>query len=105
MMLVRDLLNRMHPTQVVTVCVQTLNSEDKPTTYFERKTLGKVRKLQIPEDVLNREVNYYTIESNIVTNKGKEENFEDLPYIELELVFNISVYQGGKKNEFNRFRH
>ena len=91
-MLVRDLLNCMHPTQVVTVCVYTMNSECSPTTYFERKTLGEVRKLQILEDVLNREVQYYTISSNIVTNKGKEENYETLPYIELELVFNISVY-------------
>lgn len=29
---------------------------------------------------------------NIVTCKEKEEHYEDLPYRELELIFNIAVY-------------
>ena len=90
-MLVRELLNSMHPTQVVTVCVYTMGSEDI-TTYFEGKTLGKVGKLQIPEDVLNKQVDFYSMKQNIITYKGPEANYETLPYIELELVFNISVY-------------
>lgn len=89
-MKVRDLINAMHPTEVVTVDIHT---RDIPTTtIFKGKSLGKVKNLKIPEAVLDKEVDYYTMYYHIVTHKGKEENYEALPYIELEIVFAISVY-------------
>ncbi len=89
-MLVRDLITCMHPTEVVKVCVW--ENRERHNTLFECKSLGNVGDLKIPEDVLAKEVNYYTMFYNIVTHKGKEENYETLPYIELEITFNIAVY-------------
>lgn len=89
-MLVRDLINCMHPNEVVRVSVW--KSNDTHTTLFSGKSLGKVENLKISEDVLDREVYYYTMYHDIVTCKEKEENYEPLPYIELEVTFNIVVY-------------
>lgn len=91
-MLVRDLIKYMHPTEVVKVRVY--NNKVPRTTLFEGESLGDLRNLKIPEDVLNREVDYYTMFHNIVTFKGKEEDYKPLPYIKLELSFNIAVYSG-----------
>lgn len=89
-MLVRDLIKHMHPNEVARVCVYI--NEVPHTTLFEGKTLGNVKNLKISDDIMNKEVDYYTILHNIVTFKGKEEDYKTLPYIELELKFNISVY-------------
>lgn len=88
-MLVRDLIKHMHPNDVVRVRVW--ESNDTHTTLFSGKSLGKVENLKISEDVLDREVYYYTMYHNIVTRKGKEEDYKPLPYIELEITFNIVV--------------
>lgn len=89
-MKVRDLINSMHPTEVVTVDIYNRNSPS--TSIFKGKSLGEVKNLKIPKQVLDKEVDYYTMYHNIVTVKGKKENYEALPYIELEVVFSISVY-------------
>lgn len=89
-MLVRDLIEYMHPNEVVRVSVW--ESNDTHTILFSGKSLGKVENLKISEDVLDREVYYYTMYHDIVTRKEKEENYEPLPYIELEVTFNIAVY-------------
>lgn len=89
-MKVRDLINCMHPNEVVRVSVW--KSNDTHTTLFSGKSLGKIENLKISEDVLDREVYYYTMYHDIVNRKGKEDDYKPLPYIELELTFNIAVY-------------
>lgn len=96
-MLVRDLIEYMHPNEVVKVSIWKNN--DTHTILFEGESLGKVENLKISEDIMDREVIFYTMYYDIVTCKEKEEKYEPLPYIELEVTFNIAVYQGGKANE------
>ncbi len=87
-MLVRDLIKHMHPYEVVRVSVW--KNKEPHTTLFSGKSLGKVENLKISEDVLDREVDFYTMYHNIVTHK--EDDYKPLPYIELEITFNIAVY-------------
>lgn len=89
-MLVRDLIQYMNPNEVVKVRIW--NNRGSHTTLFEGESIGYVRNLKIPKDILDKKVKYYTMFHNIVTCKEKEEHYEDLPYRELELIFNIAVY-------------
>lgn len=90
-MLVKDLLQCMHCTQVASVSIYE-DGEGRINYLFDAETKGNPKDLSIPEEVLNQEVKYYSMYHNINTRKKNDEgHFEDLPYIELELIFNISV--------------
>lgn len=89
-MLVRDLIEYMHPNEVVKVSIW--NNKEAHTILFEGESLGNVKNLKISEDIMDREVDFYTMYYDIVTWKQREENYEHLPYIELEVTFNIAVY-------------
>ena len=73
-MLVKELLQCMHPTQIARVYIYEYGR--KPNKLFDDETKGNPKDLSIPEEVLNREVYYYYI---------------DHPYIKSELEFKIFV--------------
>lgn len=88
-MLVKELLQCMHPTQIARVYIYEGGSINH---LFDADTKGHPKDLSIPEDILNREVHYYCMDHSIHTDKKNEEGqYENLPYIELELEFNICV--------------
>lgn len=89
-MLVKELLQCMCCTQSASVFIYE-GGEERINHLFDAKTKGHPKDLSIPEGVLNREVKYYCMDHSINTRKKNKGYYEDLPYIELELIFNICV--------------
>lgn len=97
-MLVKELLQCMHCTQSASVFIYE-DGEERINHLFDAKTKGHPKDLSIPEEVLNREVEYYYMDHNINTRKKNKGYYEDLPYIELELIFNICVVTEESNND------
>ena len=98
-MLVKELLQCMHCTQSASVFIYE-GGEEKINHLFSAETKGYPRNLRIPKGVLNREVKYYYMDHNVNTRKKNDKGYyEDLPYIELELEFNICVVTEESNND------
>lgn len=95
-MLVRDLISHMFCNQVASIyiyefCQDDVEEEAVISYVYKKDTLGRLNNLNIPEDILNREVAYYSMRHNIITSKLISNKYEQLPYIELILEFSIKL--------------
>ena len=94
-MLVRELISHMHCSQVASISINAscLDAKGKITvnTLYTHETQGSMNNLNIPKDLLYSEVDYYCIRPSISTYKRTSNEYEDLPYIELILNFDIML--------------
>ncbi len=91
-MLVKELISHMYCCQVTSISIyEYKEGEDGINYVYKKDTQGKKDNLNIPEDILNREVAYYSIDQNIATTKLVSNKYEQLPYIELILIFSIKL--------------
>ncbi len=90
-MLVKELISHMYCCQVASISIYEIEGEDPVNYVYKKDTQGRMDNLNIPEDILNREVNYYAIDHSIATSKLVSNKYEQLPYIELILTFSISL--------------
>ncbi len=91
-MLVKDLLDHMSSVQVATISIYNSDPKGNLNILFEQKTKTNKDRLSIPNDLLNREVDFYNID-HFVSTRGYNDKgvYGNLPYIELELDFNICI--------------
>ncbi len=91
-MLVKELISHMYCCQVASISIYEHKEGEDPINYvYKKDTQGRMDKLNIPEDILNREVDYYAIDHRIATSKLVSNKYEQLPYIELILTFSIKL--------------
>lgn len=89
-MLVQELLEKMN-TQRIIIDIYKFDDECNCIDLFKVKTKGRVSKINIPNNVLNMTVDYYSISPKICDFEKTDNGYESLSYFELEIVFNIKV--------------
>lgn len=94
-MLVKELLQCMHCDQTANIRIYEFDKSGVRVLYRKQEARGHLFRLEIPENVLSREVYYYHIKPNISkVEKNNREYIGDIPHFRLDIEYAICVYGG-----------